>query len=71
MSARKRSPSDLTDVQWDNIEHLFQSSRRGPGGRSRTYELRDIVYALFYLARAGCSWRLLPHDFLPWGLVSN
>jgi putative transposase len=70
MSARKPYPSDLTDVQWDNIEHLFRPPRRGPGGRLRSYDLRDIVDALFYMARSGCAWRMLPHDFPPWGLVS-
>jgi putative transposase len=71
MMTRKSYPSDLTDLQWDNIEHLFRKPAKGPGGRPRTYELRDIVDALFYMARAGCSWRMLPHDFPPWGLVSN
>jgi putative transposase len=70
MSARKRYPSDLTDLQWDNIEHLFRPPQRGPGGRPRRYDLRDIVDALFYMARGGCAWRMLPHDFPPWGLVS-
>jgi putative transposase len=70
MIARKHYPSDLTDLQWDNIAHLFHPPKRGPGGRPRTYPLRDIVDALFYLARAGCAWRMLPHDFPPWGLVS-
>jgi len=66
-----RYPSDLTDLQWFNIEHLFERPRRGPGGRPRKYSLRDVVSALFYLARGGCSRRMLPHDFPPWGLVSN
>src|SRR5215472_8189000 len=70
MDARKRYPSDLTDLQWYNIEHLFQCAARGKGGRPRTYPLRDVVDALFYLARSGCAWRMLPHDFPPWGLVS-
>src|SRR5213082_1301396 len=70
MNTRQRYPSDLTDLQWDNIEHLFPQAR-GKIGRPRTYPLREIVNALFYLARGGCSWRMLPHDFPPWGLVSN
>lgn len=70
MNARKRYPSDLTDLQWDNIEHLFEPRRRGPGGRPRRYDRREIVNALFYLARGGCAWRMLPHDFPPWGVVS-
>jgi putative transposase len=70
MDARKRYPSDLTDLQWYNIEPLFQCRPRGKGGRPRTYPVREIVNALFYLARSGCAWRMLPHDFPPWGLVS-
>jgi putative transposase len=70
MTARKRYPSDLTDLQWFNIEHLFEQPRRGLGGRPRRYDRREVVNALFYLARGGGSWRMLPHDFPPWGLVS-
>ena len=40
MSARKPYPSDLTDLQWTNIAHLFEAPARGPGGRPRTYERR-------------------------------
>ena len=71
MAERKRYPSDLTDLQWHNIGHLFEPPSRGQGGRPRTYERREVVNALFYLARGGGSWRMLPHDFPPWGLVSN
>jgi putative transposase len=70
MSERKPYPSDLTDLQWTNIEPLFRPPPRGKGGRPRTYDPREVVNALFYLARSGCSWRMLPHDFPPWGLVS-
>jgi putative transposase len=69
MQARKRYPSDLTDLQWDNIEHLFPSPRSSVG-RPRTYSVRDLFEAILYLARSGCSWRMLPHDFPPWKTVS-
>ena len=69
MDARKRYPSDLTDVQWTNIEHLFPQGN-GKIGRPRTYAVREIVNAVFYLARSGCAWRMLPHDFPPWKTVS-
>ena len=69
MNARKRYPSDLTDVQWGNIEHLFPQGN-GMTGRPRTYPLREIVNAVLYLARGGCTWRMLPHDFPPWKTVS-
>jgi putative transposase len=72
MNTRQRYPSDLTDLQWDNIEHLFPPEQQPPGrpGRHRTYARREIVNAIFYLARAGCAWRMLPHDFPPWKTVS-
>ena len=69
MDTRTRYPSDLTDCQWDNIEHLFPQAK-GPVGRPRTYPLREIVNAVLYLGRGGCSWRMLPHDFPPWKTVS-
>jgi putative transposase len=71
-TARMRYPSDLTDLQWHNIEHLFPPERRPPGraGRKRTYPVREVVNAVLYLARGGCSWRMLPHDFPPWKTVS-
>jgi putative transposase len=71
-TARMRYPSDLTDLQWDNIEHLLPPERQPPGkaGRKRAYPVREIVNAILYLARGGCSWRMLPHDFPPWKTVS-
>ena len=30
---------------------------------------RELLNALFYQARAGCAWRLLPHDFPPYRTV--
>src|SRR5216683_7911316 len=64
---RKPYPSDLTDLQWDNIEHLFPPPL--PGGRPRKYDNREIVNAIVYALRAGGAWRLLPHDFPPWQSV--
>jgi putative transposase len=31
--------------------------------------LREILDAVFYVVRGGCTWRLLPHDFPPWKSV--
>lgn len=69
MNARKRYPSDLSDLQWHNIAHLFPPETRATG-RPRDYPIREVVNAVLYIARTGCAWRLLPHDFPPWGLVS-
>lgn len=69
MNARTRYPSDLTDLQWDNISLWFPEGD-GRTGRPRKYPIREIVQAIFYLARSGCAWRMLPHDFPPWKTVS-
>jgi len=46
----------------------FQTSSK-PGGRPRLYPIREILNAIFYLLRAGCTWRMLPHDLPPWRIV--
>jgi len=68
-TVRKRYPSDLTELQWYNIEHLFPQGD-GTTGRPRKYPLHEVVNAILYLDRGGCSWRMLPHDFPPWKTVS-
>ena len=35
-------------------------------GRSPKHPFRDIVDAILYIDRSGCSWRQLPVDFRPW-----
>jgi putative transposase len=39
------------------------------GGRPALHARREIVNAIAYWLRAGCAWRLLPHDFPPWQTV--
>jgi putative transposase len=67
---RQPYPSDLTDDQWALVEELIPPAK--PGGRPRKHHLREVLNALFYLHREGCSWRALPHDFgVPWKTVYN
>lgn len=69
---RKTYPSDVTDQQWALIEPVLPRIRRHPPpGRPREVDLREVVNALFYHAREGCTWRALPHDFPPWKTVYN
>lgn len=35
----------------------------------RRHDLRLMFNAVCYVARSGCSWRMLPHDFPRWELV--
>jgi putative transposase len=66
---RKPYPSDLTDEQWGVIEPLIPPA--WPGGRPRKADMREVLNALFYRTREGCTWRALPHDFPPWKTVYN
>jgi putative transposase len=62
-SARKRYPSDLTDVQWAIVEPLIPPAKSG--GRPREVDMREVVNAILYLNRSGCQWDMLPHDLPP------
>jgi putative transposase len=59
---RKPYPSDLTDQQWEIIQPLIPVNRVG---RPRTVNLREVLNTIFYQARSGCQWDMLPHDLLP------
>jgi putative transposase len=66
---RKPYPSDLTDRGWAILEPLIPPA--APGGRPRKTDMREVVNAIFYRNRNGCTWRALPHDFPPWRTVYN
>lgn len=64
---RRRYPSDLTDHQWARFEAELPPEPQV--GRHRSIPLRDIANAINYRWETGCTWRMLPHDFPPWGTV--
>jgi putative transposase len=59
--------TDLTDTAWALVEPLLPAAKTG--GRPRTTDTRAVLNGIFYLLRSGCQWRLLPHEFPPWGTV--
>ena len=65
--ARKRYPSDLSAAQWRRLEPYVPAPKGG--GRPATVERREIVNAILYVVREGCSWRALPGDFPKWQTV--
>ena len=67
MPAKTRYPSDLTDAQWALVEPLLSVVK--PGGRPEAHARREVVNAILYLLRTGCSWRQLPKNFPPWETV--
>lgn len=64
---RARYPTDLADAQWKRIESLVPKPKSG--GRPASVDRREIVNAIFYVVRNGCTWRALPHDFPRWQTV--
>lgn len=65
---RKPYPTDLSDAGWQIVEPLIPRPKSNRG-RKRKHPLREILNAIFYLLRAGCAWRMLPHDFPTWKTV--
>lgn len=64
---RRRYPTDLTDAEWQLLALLIPTPK--PGGRPPIHDRRELVNAMAYWVRAGCAWRLLPHDLPPWQTV--
>jgi transposase len=64
-----RYASDTTDEEWALIEpHLPPPASRG---RTRGTSMREVVNSIFYIARSGCQWRLLPKEFPPYATVQR
>ncbi len=66
---KKAYPTDLTDVEREIIKPYLPAEVSGGRGRPRIWSWVEILNAIFYILRSGCSWRLLPHDFPPWQTV--
>lgn len=66
---RKAYTTDLTDQEWEILEPLLPGPKHL--GRKIEYSRREILNAIFYLNRNGCTWRDLPGDLPPYGTVSH
>lgn len=65
--SRTSYPTDLTDRQWKLIQPNVPKPK--PGGRPARYTRQEVVNAILYQARNGCTWRSLPHDLPPYRIV--
>lgn len=65
--SRQAYPTDLNDTEWQEILPYLPEDK--PTGRPREHSLREILNAIFYITRSGCSWRMMPHDLPPWKTV--
>lgn len=58
---RRRYGSDLTTIQWLVIKPLIPDSKKG--GRPRTTDIREVMNAILYRLKNGCTWENLPKNF--------
>lgn len=56
----------LTDEQWERIEHLFPVA--ADTGRPPT-DCRTTFNAILWIVRTGSPWRDLPEEYPPWQTV--
>ena len=64
---RRPYPSDVSDEEWAFVApDLTPMKEDAP---QRDHPLREVFNGLRWLARAGASWRMLPHDLPPWYTV--
>jgi putative transposase len=65
MAARRLTyQTDLTDEEWQILAPLLPPEK--PGGRPRKDPMREVMNGIQYVLRAGCAWRLMPHDLPHW-----
>lgn len=65
--ARNSYDSDLTDAEWALVRPLLPV--HPPRGSDPVIPRRELVNAIFYINKHGCTWRGLPHDFPKWQTV--
>lgn len=59
--------SDVTDAEWAMIRVFLPP--HPPWGDDPTVSKREIVNAIFYINKHGCTWRGMPHDLPKWQTV--
>jgi putative transposase len=68
---RRSYPSDLTDEEWDIVADMIPVPFWLPTLQEPVHHPREMLDAIRYRTRTGCSWRSLPHDFPPWQTTSK
>jgi len=64
---RHKYPSDSSQNGWQQLKKLFPlpTTVSSKGGRPAA-NLREVINAIFYVVKTGCSWRSMPHDLVCW-----
>lgn len=68
---RKTYPSDISKNAWKTLKSLLPCAKSDKiiGGCPVKVDLKEVINAIFYVTKTGCSWRSLPHDFPCWQTV--
>ncbi len=64
---QKGYPSDVNDEEWAFVAPYLCLLTEDCG--QRVHSLREVFNGLRYLVRAGCPWRMIPHDLPPWEMI--
>jgi transposase len=67
MNTRNPYPSDVSDEEWAFVAAYLTLLPDDAG--QRHYELREVSNGLRWMVRTGATWRMMPHDLLPWYIV--
>jgi transposase len=59
--------SDVGDEEWAFCAPYLTLMKED--ARQREYSSREMFNAVRYMVRAGCPWRMIPHDLPPWASV--
>lgn len=60
----KKYPHELNQHQWNHLVKLLPKPQKKTGHAGRpTLELREVINAILYVMRTGCSWAMLPNDY--------
>ena len=67
---RKKYPSDISKNGWKNLKKELPKPKNDSelGGRPNI-DLKEVINAIFYVVKEGCSWRAIPHDLPDWSTV--
>jgi transposase len=69
MQTRKAYPSDVTDEEWAFCAPYLTLMRED--APQRDYPLREVFNGLRWFVRAGCPWKMIPHDLPPWYVIQQ
>ncbi len=67
---RKKYPSDMSKNGWKKLKPYLPKSKTGEGRSGRqAICLQEVINAILYVVKSGCSWRSMPHDLPHWSTV--